>query len=39
MGLPYVYLGFWLQGHPKMDYKRNFRPLEQLDGREWHDAQ
>ena len=38
LGLPYVYLGFWLDGHPKMDYKRNFRPLEQLQGREWVDA-
>ncbi|MFC1672794.1 arginyltransferase [Pseudomonadota bacterium] len=27
-GLDHVYLGFWVQGSPKMDYKRNFRPLE-----------
>ncbi|MCW8915621.1 MAG: arginyltransferase [Magnetovibrio sp.] len=28
LGLQYVYLGYWVQGSPKMDYKRNFRPLE-----------
>lgn len=27
-GLPHVYLGFWIEGHPKMDYKKCFRPLE-----------
>ncbi|ODS62516.1 MAG: arginyltransferase [Arenimonas sp. SCN 70-307] len=31
----YVYLGFWLAGHPKMEYKRRFRPLEYLDGAHW----
>jgi arginine-tRNA-protein transferase len=31
----FVYLGFWLQDHPKMHYKQNFRPLEVLAGREW----
>ena len=34
-GHRHVYLGFWLEQHPKMDYKRRFRPLEFLDGREW----
>ena len=38
LGLQHVYLGFWLDGHPKMDYKRKFRPLERLAGREWIDA-
>jgi len=28
LGLDHVYLGYWVQGSPKMDYKRNFRPLE-----------
>lgn len=27
-GLPWLYLGFWIEGHPKMDYKRRFRPLQ-----------
>jgi arginine-tRNA-protein transferase len=35
LGLQYLYLGFWLEGHRKMDYKRNFRPLERLEGRDW----
>jgi len=26
--LPWLYLGFWIDGHPKMDYKRRFRPLQ-----------
>ncbi len=35
LGLSYVYLGFWLCDHPKMDYKRNFRPLEVLESGHW----
>jgi arginine-tRNA-protein transferase len=34
-GRAHVYLGFWLEGHPKMHYKQAFRPLEVLVGREW----
>lgn len=34
-GRGHLYLGFWLAGHPKMDYKRSFRPLERLVGRQW----
>ncbi len=31
----HLYLGYWIAGHAKMDYKRNFRPLEAFDGRAW----
>jgi arginine-tRNA-protein transferase len=29
-GVPYVYLGFYLHGHPHMSYKRDIRPNELL---------
>ena len=35
LGMDYLYLGFWLRDHPKMDYKQRFRPIEYLSGREW----
>lgn len=35
LGLKYVYLGYWVPGSPKMDYKKNFQPLEVLGARGW----
>ena len=32
----HLYLGYWIDGHRKMDYKQRFRPLEAFDGRHWH---
>ncbi len=34
-GLSYVYLGYWVQGSPKMDYKARYRPLEVLEPSGW----
>jgi arginine-tRNA-protein transferase len=38
LGLRWLYLGFWLDGHPKMDYKRRYRPLEVFDGQSWSES-
>ena len=35
MGLPYVYLVYWVQGSRKMDYKRRFLPQERLSPHGW----
>lgn len=34
-GLPYVYLGYWVSGSPKMDYKAGYRPMELLQPGGW----
>jgi arginine-tRNA-protein transferase len=36
IGLPYVYLGYWVKNSPKMAYKEKYKPLEILsDGEKW----
>ena len=34
-GLPHVYLGYWVAGSRKMDYKKNFQPLELFSESSW----
>lgn len=35
LGLPHVYLGYWIADCRKMSYKSRFRPLERLEGAHW----
>jgi arginine-tRNA-protein transferase len=35
MGLDYLYLGYWIEGSPKMAYKAEYRPLEVLRAGTW----
>ena len=39
MGLPYVYLGYWVRGSRKMDYKSRFLPQERLMSQGWMRAE
>lgn len=34
-GLPYVYLGYWVDGSARMQYKVRYRPLERLTSDGW----
>ncbi len=35
VGLSYVYLGYWVEGSARMQYKVRYRPLERLDREGW----
>jgi len=37
LGLPYLYLGYWIRDSRKMAYKTNFRPIEGLVDGAWRD--
>lgn len=34
-GLPFVYLGYWVEGSPRMQYKVRYRPLDRLTREGW----
>ena len=37
LGLPYLYLGYWIRNSRKMAYKAKFRPIEGLIDSEWRE--
>ena len=37
LGLPYLYLGYWIAKSPKMSYKSRFLPIEGLIGSDWRE--
>lgn len=37
-GYAFVYLGYWIKGSAKMDYKARFTPLQHLIGGRWREA-
>jgi arginine-tRNA-protein transferase len=39
MGLPYLYLGYWVEGSKKMGYKARFTPQERLLAQGWARAE
>jgi arginine-tRNA-protein transferase len=39
MGLPHLYLGYWINGSRKMEYKARFRPQERLAPGGWERAE
>ncbi|MGF0536511.1 arginyltransferase [Agrobacterium sp. ES01] len=38
LGLPHVYLGYWVSGSKKMDYKTRFQPQEHLMPNGWENS-
>lgn len=36
--LPHVYLGYWVPGSARMDYKARYHPLEVYTGGSWHEV-
>ena len=35
LGLPYVYLGYWIEACDKMAYKSKFKPYQTFSGTHW----
>lgn len=39
LGLPWLYLGYWIKESPKMAYKMNYRPLEYYQNGRWSELE